>query len=245
MMKNRRIYIWIVFLFAGVAGMAQEGLRAEAPVEERPFDRDHWKETIKDINYSAERAQKVKGKEEGGASGDTRRNPNEQSEEQQRFISGPMASILLKVLIIIAVAIVVFLLVRSFLGIGIPRNRKVDPDSPEIDLEQIEENIHESDFRYYINKALEQQNYKLAVRLYYLHLLKELSTRALIRWKKEKTNRDYLLELRKTPLAHDFSQLTMVFDRVWYGGDTLSETEYRALEPHFQAFDQQIAAATT
>ena len=55
--------------------------------------------------------------------------------------------------------------------------------------EKIEENIHESDLDKFIKQAESEEKYNLAIRLYYLAIIKELSLGKLIKWKRNKTNR--------------------------------------------------------
>lgn len=231
----------LVFLILGVGSVfGQAQTSAESY---RAFDREHWQETIEDIDYSGDRAAKQKKKE--AREGEKGRGGELAPERRVRrsIISGPLAGLLLKILIIVAIGFLVFLILRAFLGVSLPKNKKIKKASlAEIDLDKMEENLLESDFQHYLQQALEQGNYKLAIRLYYLHLLKELSLRSLIRWKKDKTNRDYALELRGTKLDTPFHAVTYIFDRVWYGGGQLDAQEYAGLAPHFKAFDQQIAA---
>ena len=47
-----------------------------------------------------------------------------------------------------------------------------------------EEHIYESDLDRFIREATEQGNYALAIRLYYLAIIKELSLNRTILWKK-------------------------------------------------------------
>ncbi|RYD86651.1 MAG: hypothetical protein EOP54_30040, partial [Sphingobacteriales bacterium] len=54
-----------------------------------------------------------------------------------------------------------------------------------------EENIHEMDFARLIEQTRTDGNYRLAVRYYYLWLLKKLSYKEIIAWHIDKTNSDY------------------------------------------------------
>ena len=88
----------------------------------------------------------------------------------------------------------------------------------------------------FLRQALEKEDYGLAVRLYYLAILKELSLKKAIKWKKDKTNRDYQRELRQTKFAEAFSEVTYIFERAWYGRSQLRESDYKQIEPKFQRF---------
>jgi len=105
-----------------------------------------------------------------------------------------------------------------------------------LDYESITENIHELDFTDLIQKAVEQRNYRLAVRLYYLKTLKQLTDKSLIEWQPTKTNRSYLFELTQSPLYTDFERITQQFEFVWYGEFPVSEQVFGELKEQYQAF---------
>ena len=102
------------------------------------------------------------------------------------------------------------------------------------DIEVIEENIYESDLEDFIQQATQQKNYNLAIRLFYLAIIKELSLAKLIKWKRDKTNKDYLNEMRGTELYSSFREQTQIFERIWYGESNLQQTDYANLAGAFQ-----------
>ncbi len=82
----------------------------------------------------------------------------------------------------------------------------------------LDENIHELDFQARLAEAEAAGNYRLALRLGYLQLLKHLADRGLIAWQPDKTNHAYLAELPAAgPLRPAFRELTRQFEYVWYG----------------------------
>ena len=70
----------------------------------------------------------------------------------------------------------------------------------------------------------------MAVRLYYLSVLKELSVKNHIRWKRDKTNGAYLRELAGSPLFGTVQEVTLIFERVWYGKVELAKPDFDQLE---------------
>jgi hypothetical protein len=112
-----------------------------------------------------------------------------------------------------------------------PRNRQIARDGVEITLDNLDEYLHETDLERFLREALAQGNYTLAVRLYYLQIIKNLSEKNALRWSREKTNRDYLRELRGHRMADTFREVTRVYERVWYGNLAIGAEEYAALEP--------------
>ena len=71
-----------------------------------------------------------------------------------------------------------------------PRSKKIEALDLK-SIEQIEENLEEYDVSHYLQQAIDNNQYRIAIRLHYLLIIKELSARKFIRWKRDKTNRNY------------------------------------------------------
>ena len=117
------------------------------------------------------------------------------------------------------------------------KNKKIKRTTEEkIDIQKIEANIHEADLDYFTRQAKEAGDYNLAIRLYYLAILKELSLQKAIKWKVDKTNREYMQELRASAHFADFRSLTYVFEQAWYSNRLLDAASFEQLEPSFRSF---------
>jgi len=103
-----------------------------------------------------------------------------------------------------------------------------------------EENIHELDFKAAIEKAIVNNNYRLAVRLLYLQTLKQLTDNGLIDWRIHKTHATYVQELKGHQHQSGFVQLTNFFDRVWYGEANITYEQFTQTQQSFIQFQQQI-----
>ncbi|MFK7936817.1 MAG: hypothetical protein AB8G22_25110 [Saprospiraceae bacterium] len=144
-------------------------------------------------------------------------------------------------LIATGIGIIAFLLYKLMGEVNAPRDRKIKKGRlSEISLEEIEENIVEADLPDFIEQAIAEENYSLAIRLYYLLIIKELSANNLIQYKKDKTNRSYLSELSGTDFYTNFQQTTQIFERIWYGQDELNKTNFLQIQPAFQQFITSI-----
>jgi hypothetical protein len=83
-------------------------------------------------------------------------------------------------------------------------------------------------------------DYRQAVRYLYLSTLLLLEERDLLRYDRTLTNREYLSGLAHRPdLAAILREVVDVFDRVWYGYQTLSEGEYGRFADRVQTLKQQ------
>jgi hypothetical protein len=141
--------------------------------------------------------------------------------------------VLIRVIAIGIILFVVYLIVRAILdkeGMWIfGRQRK------KIQVEDITaENIHEMDFNQLVNETKDTGNYRLAVRYYYLWVLKKLSLREIIDWDWDKTNSDYLYEIKDSGLKKDFEYLSYLYDYSWYGEFPLDANEFARAEKAFQ-----------
>lgn len=96
------------------------------------------------------------------------------------------------------------------------------------------ENIHEMDFKKLIDETSIAGNYRLALRYYYLWLLKKLSVREIIDWHWDKTNTDYLYEIKDGGLRKEFEYLSYVYDHSWYGDFPVDDKAFAKAEKSFK-----------
>lgn len=87
-----------------------------------------------------------------------------------------------------------------------------------------------------IGEAVAQGNFRLAVRLHYLQLLKLLSEKKVIHYQPDKTNYDYLMQVSATPFYTDFFNATRHFEYSWYGAFSVDEQQYRQMKQSFDHF---------
>ncbi len=104
-----------------------------------------------------------------------------------------------------------------------------DKKIKSIDVKEAVEDIHSIDFNKLIEEAVQNKNYRYAIRLNYLRLLKVLSDKQIINWKPEKTNREYLKEIKQHSLTKSVSVVTNDFENIWYGGFEIDQDNYSYL----------------
>jgi uncharacterized protein YjiS (DUF1127 family) len=119
------------------------------------------------------------------------------------------------------------------------KNRQLGKASEVFDLAHIEEHLEEVELDPFIKKAVANGQFALAIRLYYLAILKELAAKGSIAWHKQKTNRRYLNEMNSHRLFGDFRQVTRIFERIWYGQTSITEFDFKAIEPSFKELLQE------
>ena len=198
------------------------------PVKPHDFNEQDWSKAVEGLDYSKDV-------------------PEEEKNMQPRQFQGgpglgvgsfgPAMQAVLFGLVILVLAFVLFMLI----GGRYNRNKKIKKEET-FSIEDIEERMHESDLDRFLREALSKGDYRLAVRIYYLAIIKELSIKEFIRWKKDKTNREYLNEVvaRKPEIYNDFRDTTLAFEKVWYGDITITEGDYTNISPRFKRFIESL-----
>ncbi|MCX2681455.1 DUF4129 domain-containing protein [Galbibacter sp. EGI 63066] len=147
-----------------------------------------------------------------------------------------ISRILMRVLYAVIVLLVIYFIVRAILNkegnwiFGRYSDKKLSK------IQDVENNIHQVDFPTLIADAEKDRDYRLAIRYYYLWLLKVLSNKELIEYDVEKTNSDYVNELEGDSLKKQFSYASYLYNYVWYGEFSIAEAEYETTSKRFQTF---------
>lgn len=103
-----------------------------------------------------------------------------------------------------------------------------------------EEILKNEDILSLIDPALQDKNYRLAVRYYYLLTLQKLSGKELIDWQVQKTNHEYIYEIKNNNLRKQFGQLTDVYDYIWYGNFEVDEPAFAKAQLAFNKINSEI-----
>ncbi len=153
---------------------------------------------------------------------------------------GYLASFL-RIVPYILLALLLFLIIRFFIKAN-TRAMIYSKENPNlVTLSEEERIIKTEDIQQLIQEALAKKNYRLAVRYYYLSILKLLSERELIDWQLQKTNDDYISELSESSLKAAFSKATLLYDYVWYGEFHIGQERYNNAELIFESLKSKIA----
>lgn len=213
-------------------------------ISRQELDREAWRKATQGMDFSRSKKNN-KDNSRGNGSEDAAGGGNKLQKNPFSSFNKETGVAALKVLVIIIAAIAFFFLIRSLLGLKKPRNRKLKTaDLLGLSIEQIEDRFQELELEDYIRQAVARGDYPLAVRLYFLAALKELSARKLIYWKKDKTNFDYLREMRGSRLLPAFQEITYIFEWVWYGQRSINKEDFERIEPKMKRFADAIAAGT-
>jgi hypothetical protein len=134
--------------------------------------------------------------------------------------------------IALAIGLIIFLLLKNniralFYG-----------KSATASLEFIEsiEDINEINFDQRIADEVSKRDFRKAIRLHFLRVIKELSEQKLINWQLDKTNADYSRELKNNKYSHQFEELIRLYEYIWYGDFKLDEANFVAAIQKFNQF---------
>lgn len=103
-----------------------------------------------------------------------------------------------------------------------------------------DEHIEAIDLNTLLNSALTDHDFRLAIRYQFLLTLQKLSIKDIIDWHFEKTNSDYLTEIKQPPLYKSFKKVTYLYDHIWYGEQHIDSFAYDKFMLDFKSLDKLI-----
>ncbi|MEO6453775.1 MAG: DUF4129 domain-containing protein [Ginsengibacter sp.] len=141
-------------------------------------------------------------------------------------------------LIILGVAVIIFFVIKIT---GMDQNSLFGRSGKGLKKYSVsQDDIHHISFEDEIEKAINVGNFRLAIRLQYLHALKILSDKGYIDWRINKTNTDYIAEIKHKSFNDVFTRLTFNFEYTWYGEKQVSSEEFTEVRHQFQQFNKQV-----
>ena len=143
--------------------------------------------------------------------------------------------------------VLIFLLVIYFVFKAVINNEGTwvfgkSSDKNIIPVTDIENNLHATDFKQLIAEAEQENNYRLAIRYYYLWLLKGLTNAEIIAYDVEKTNSDYFNEITSKSIEDEFSYTSYLYNYIWYGEFDVNEQQFNKAKTAFTNFLNSIKA---
>ncbi|MFN8863841.1 MAG: DUF4129 domain-containing protein [Flavobacteriales bacterium] len=230
--KSRLLFIpvWVMLLtgFAQGQPLAQDTSRL--------WTTEQWEKTTEGLDYSDTNEKKEEKKKEDGAF----ELPDDDSfnflESLNRFFTSPLGKTMMLFLII---GILAYTLFRLLTRARVNKDQRIQADLAYF-LEHLDESFEESDMDRMLRLALEATDHKTAVRILYLRLLQLLHLQRWIVWKKDKTNRDFLNEMRMHEGYRAFRTLTLAYEIVWYGDTEITRYDFDRLNALFAEFQSTL-----
>jgi len=151
-----------------------------------------------------------------------------------RFLGNPTVHTILWVLMILILlgGFIIYLNNNRAAFFG-SRGRKI---SPLAGMKELSDNIFEIDFDTHIGTAVQEGNYRMATRLLFLRLLRNMNNQGVLAYQIDKTNMDYLFELKGSDHFKDFAVAARNYEYIWYGKFDLTPEQFGHLKGSFEKF---------
>ena len=141
--------------------------------------------------------------------------------DSTRAITINLTNLLFAALGVLVLAAILFFVLRGLLG-NVVGEATLDPNDPAGD-----ELLTSDSAIKRAQQLSKQQDYRTAVRYLYLASLLLLEERGLLRYDRSRTNFEYLRSVAHLPeLSSILTRVINVFDRVWYGFQTIDQDTY-------------------
>lgn len=199
--------------------------------ELREVDKSEWERLKKDkrFKYKKKKPKKQKKKKE-------KKERKPWFDGLGDFFNSGFFKLLLYLLLAAFLGYIVYLFIKNN-SISFKKNVKDEQITQEDPWEDVQ---HFEDWELALNKALQNEDYRLATRIYYLHTLHLLDKQQIVKYRDDKTNWYYVQKIFGSDLHDDFMELTKSFDYIWYGEYQISKEQFSVLQSQFQNFHARI-----
>jgi hypothetical protein len=205
----------------------EEAMRAAKPVQYRSVDKEKWQRDIRKSGYKY-----------------TVQPPAEAVDERpqleiNRAEGVKLSSRSVKAIVVTLAACVALVILYLLLGDRLLARRRTEP---KVEAQQDWEAVETfTEWDRAIADAEATGDYRLAIRIMYLHCLKLLHERNVITFNKETSNATYLAAISTTNYAVRFRSILRTFNYTWYGNYAISREGYLAAKKDIQQFQHSIA----
>jgi len=225
--KALRIFILISFL---VFVVPQPQANAQDPAaQEHVWTDEEWKKATEGLDYST----KPKKEEQEDRTKEVQRKQLNFPDFLNRLINAPLFKIISVLLIIGGL---VFLIIRLIKANTSANDKRLTEKDVKQAFLKIENDLPDADVSSLLSAMLDAKDYKSTVRLLYLNIIQQLHLNKQIVWKKDKTNNDYLREMRNDPSYPSFREVTLLFEVIWYGDSDIDAISYNKVAPAFKNY---------
>jgi hypothetical protein len=164
---------------------------------------------------------------------------NQQSSADKSLLQASWFRNLLWIIILCSfIGVVIWYLASSNIRLFQKKSKKIVEQEIE---EELPDDIFSINYEQEIQKATTVKNYRLAIRLWYLNTLKDLSDRNIIDYRHGKTDNDYVNSLYGGRFYNDFFRLTRNFEYTWYGQFAISSEAYEMMRADFTKFKNSLS----
>ncbi|MBI3136574.1 MAG: hypothetical protein HYZ14_18005 [Bacteroidetes bacterium] len=168
---------------------------------------------------------------------------NERPDESDSYSSPPPSSapslsvfnglgVIGYVLLGIFILLVAYLIYKLFVNTQ-HDGKKVTPVNLE---DQAPTEIPLTELQRLLQEALAKGDFRSAVRIYFIFIIRDLAQKNWIRWEKDKTNFQYLREMSGKSEYNEFNRSVSYFEIIWYGKREIDRDTFETIKPDFTRF---------
>ncbi len=236
----KKTYLYIVFvLCCNVFAYAQEN---RVPAQSQPFNEEVWRKAVAEMDNYQDKSTRAANEEQQKRMNieDKYKEPVKKIEPLDVKPSNIAWAGFLKILLIILGVVVVAGLIYYFMGGISKKDKKISVEELENDLTHIEENLPIADVETPLEKAIRMGEYKVAFRMYFLLIIQLLANKGIIKWRKDKTNREYIRELRQQSYLPQFMSAVLMYEKAWFGLGGVSKEDFEQGKIVFENLKSKI-----
>lgn len=156
------------------------------------------------------------------------------------YKANAILALLLKLLPYLIIAGILALIVWLFIRLNPGASFLVEPQEPRVNFNEEEEIIHKADISGLIDEAIANRDYRLAIRYYYLRLLKQLDSHGFIQYEFQKTNAEYLIEIKEEDLQSSVKKIIRLYNFIWYGNFPVSAEDFNRVQENFRSINVSL-----
>jgi len=156
------------------------------------------------------------------------------------YKANEFVAILLKILPFLILGAFIGLIIWLFMRLIPARSLLEEQEAPHVFLNNEENIVRSENIGELIEGAINDGDYRLAVRYYYLQLLRQLNQKKLINYEFQKTNSEYLNEIKADRLRVQLKKVMRIYDFIWYGSFSLTEPDFHLVKGNFQDLQTSI-----
>lgn len=136
--------------------------------------------------------------------------------------------IIIWTIVIIGLIIIYFILKKYGWGLPIVNDEKMKKN--QVLFSDIDKPLNQYDFEKIIKNFIEQKNYRMAFRWFFILLLHEMEKKQHLRFEPGKTINDLKNHVKDKSYYHRFADICLIFEYIWYGKFDVDEKSFEGMK---------------
>ncbi len=156
------------------------------------------------------------------------------------YEAGSVLAFLIPIIPYILLIILLILIAWLFSRLNPGRVFLKQEKQAQVFMNEEEELVKNEDLPALIKEAIQNGNFRIAIRYYYLLQLRKLDELKLIEYQFQKTNREYSEEISDDQIRKVFGETTRFYEFIWYGAFPVTHSEFNLAQNEFQKLNKML-----